>query len=127
MDRNTPDAANAYPKVGPVVINEIMYTPDWPAGGMYANDGYEFIELYNITDEPVKLYRDDKALPCQFSDGIDYVFGDAPDEVTIAADDYTATTQTTGRQATLPPRRALMRYWIDISLAVIRGANDNLI
>ena len=88
MDHNTPGAANAYPKVGPIVISEIMYNPDWPAGGMYANDGYEFIELYNITDEAVKLYRDDKALPWQFSDGIEYVFGDAPDEVTIAANDY---------------------------------------
>ncbi|MBN2269737.1 MAG: lamin tail domain-containing protein [Sedimentisphaerales bacterium] len=88
MDHNTPRAANSYPKVGPIIISEIMYNPDWPAGGMYANDRYEYIELYNVTSSPVKLYRDDKALPWQFSEGIEFVFPDAPDEVTIAAHDY---------------------------------------
>ncbi|MHC4744896.1 MAG: lamin tail domain-containing protein, partial [Planctomycetota bacterium] len=88
MDHNTPGYANAYPAVGPVVISEIMYNPDWPAGGMYANDRYEYIELHNITDAPVKLYRDDKALPWKFSEGIEYVFPDYPNEATIGAHDY---------------------------------------
>ncbi|MHC4695057.1 MAG: lamin tail domain-containing protein, partial [Planctomycetota bacterium] len=43
MDYNTPDSNNAYPKVGPVVINEIMYNP--PTG----NQHEEYIELHNIT------------------------------------------------------------------------------
>ncbi|MHC4560855.1 MAG: lamin tail domain-containing protein, partial [Planctomycetota bacterium] len=30
MSENTPGSANAYPKVGPIVINEIMYNPSWP-------------------------------------------------------------------------------------------------
>jgi hypothetical protein len=88
MDHITPKAANAYPAVGPIVISEIMYNPDWPAGGMWANDRYEYIELHNITDLPVKLYRDDKALPWKFSEGVEYVFPDFPNEATIWPHDY---------------------------------------
>ncbi|MHC4571727.1 MAG: lamin tail domain-containing protein, partial [Planctomycetota bacterium] len=43
MDYNTPGNANAYPKIGPVVINEIMYNPQ------SGNQNEEYIELYNIT------------------------------------------------------------------------------
>ncbi|MHC4742984.1 MAG: lamin tail domain-containing protein, partial [Planctomycetota bacterium] len=88
MDHNTPDAANSYPAVGPVVISEIMYNPVWPGRGVNENDYYEYVELHNITDRPVKLYRDDKSLPWKFSDGIEFTFPDAPDEVTIPAYDY---------------------------------------
>jgi hypothetical protein len=75
MSENTPGFANAYPKVGPIVINEIMYNPSWPEGGSYTNDQYEYIELHNISNEPVTLYRDDKALPWKFTDGIDFTVG----------------------------------------------------
>jgi len=85
MDHNTPGAANAYPKVGPIVINEIMYNPDWPANGSHVNDRYEYIELKNITASPAKLYRDDKALPWRFTEGIEFTFPDHPKEVTIPA------------------------------------------
>jgi len=84
----SPGWANNYPKVGPIVISEIMYHPDWPTGGSYANDRYEYVELKNITDVPVRLWREDKALPWEFSDGIDFTFPDEPDDVTIAAGDY---------------------------------------
>jgi hypothetical protein len=81
MDYNTPDANNAYPRVGPVVINEIMYNP--PTG----NQNEEYIELYNITGSLVTLYRYDKATPWKFTDGIDYTFNPSP-VVTIPAYDY---------------------------------------
>jgi hypothetical protein len=74
MSGNTPGSANAYPKVGPIVINEIMYNPSWPVGGSYTNDQYEYIELRNISTEPVTLYDFDKALPWKFTDGIDFTF-----------------------------------------------------
>src|SRR5438105_2239754 len=45
---NTLGAANAGPRVGPVVINEIRYHP--------ALGDAEFIELKSITNAPVKLY-----------------------------------------------------------------------
>ena len=50
---NTLGAANAGPRVGPVVINEIRYHP--------ALGEEEFIELKNITGSPVALY--DPAYP----------------------------------------------------------------
>jgi hypothetical protein len=81
MDYNTPDANNAYPKVGPVVINEIMYNP--PSG----NQKEEYIELHNITGALVTLYRYDKSTPWKFTDGIDYTFSSGP-VVTIPAYGY---------------------------------------
>ncbi|GAJ06895.1 unnamed protein product, partial [marine sediment metagenome] len=93
MSRNTQSSANAAPKVGPIVINEIMYNPSWPAaaggseGGSYTNDQYEYVELHNISAESVTLYRYDRSLPWKFTDGIDFTF---PDDipVTIPAGGY---------------------------------------
>jgi hypothetical protein len=81
MDYNTPDSNNAYPKVGPVVINEIMYNP--PTG----NQNEEYIELHNITGLTVTLYRYDKSASWKFTDGIDYTFNPSP-AVTIPAYGY---------------------------------------
>ena len=44
-------AANASPAVGPIVLSEIMYHP--------LDGEYEFVELRNITDEPVMLHDPD--------------------------------------------------------------------
>jgi hypothetical protein len=81
MDSNTPWQPNANPKVGPVVINEIMYNP--PSG----NQNEEYIELHNITGTLVTLYRYDKSAPWKFTDGIDYTFSSGP-VVTIPAHGY---------------------------------------
>ena len=57
---------NAYPLVGPVVINELMYNP---------LTGDEFLELQNITDGEVLLY--DPAIPANgwaLTDGVDFTF-----------------------------------------------------
>ena len=87
MSENTPGLANAWPKVGPVVISEIMYNPSWPVGGPYTNDQYEYVELHNISAEPVSLYNFDTAQPWKFTDGIDFTFpADVP--VTIPAGGY---------------------------------------
>ena len=100
MDYNTPDANNAYPKVGPVVINEIMYNP--PTG----NQNEEYIELHNITGALVTLYRYDKSAPWKFTDGIDYTFSSGP-VVTIQAYDYLILakdlTAFTARYGSMPP------------------------
>jgi hypothetical protein len=80
MEENTPGLANSYPKVGPIVISEIMYNPDWPDGGSYTNDQYEYIELQNISAEPVTLYRYDKSEPWKFTDGIEFTF---PEDVPV--------------------------------------------
>jgi hypothetical protein len=87
MSENSPGSANTYPKVGPIVINEIMYNPSWPVGGSYTNDQYEYVELHNISNEPVTLYHFDTAEPWKFTDGIDFTFpADVP--ITIFANGY---------------------------------------
>ncbi|MHC4500301.1 MAG: lamin tail domain-containing protein, partial [Planctomycetota bacterium] len=77
LDSNTPGSANAYPRVGPIVINDIMYHPD-------PNGDAEYIELYNITSTDVNLY-DDQSNPWKFTDGIEFTF---PADVNIPAFGY---------------------------------------
>jgi hypothetical protein len=50
----TPGQTNAGPKIGPVVINEIMFQP--PPVGAVNNTLEEFVELVNTTADPVPLY-----------------------------------------------------------------------
>ena len=85
MSRNTPGADNAYPKVGPIVINEIMYNP---ASG---NQDEEYIELLNIGDFGVTLAEFDNEqlvdVPWQLTDGGGISF-DFPLAVTMAPGEY---------------------------------------
>jgi hypothetical protein len=85
MDANTPGTVNSYPEVGPIIITEIMYDPNWPTGGNYANDEYEYIELRNTSGSAVTLYDSTENEPWAFTDGIDYTFPSPPSAVTIAA------------------------------------------
>lgn len=60
-------ANNAYPSVGPVVINELMYHPP--------TDGDEFIELHNMTDTSIPLYGlAHPATTWRFTNGISFTF-----------------------------------------------------
>ncbi len=55
QSQNTLGTNNAYPRIGPVVISEIMYhPPDLPGGVVDTLD--EFIELQNLTSTTVPLY-----------------------------------------------------------------------
>lgn len=84
MSSNTPGSRNAYPKVGPIVINEIMYNPDLPGGSPYPdNDDYEYLELHNISGSSQLL--EIGGIPWKFTDGIDFTF---PLGTTIPADGY---------------------------------------
>jgi hypothetical protein len=117
MDENTPGSANSYPKVGPIVISEIMYNPDWPEGGSYTNDQYEYIELHNISAEPVTLYDYDKAEPWKFTDGIDFTFpADSP--VTIDAGGYILVVKT--------PTAFSWRYPVIPAEIILGPYEDNL-
>ena len=80
MSQITPELPNAYPKVGPIVINEIMYNP--PSGS-----DAEFIELRNITGSNVYLF-DAEGNTWKFHDegyGIDY---NLPANTNILANGY---------------------------------------
>ena len=85
MSSSTYELPNAAPKVGPIVISEIMYHPDWLNGSNYNNDEFEYIELYNTSlDEDVTLFDASTNTPWKFTQGIDYTFStDSP--VTIPA------------------------------------------
>jgi hypothetical protein len=74
----TPGAANAAPKVGPIVINELMYHP--------SGTGDEYIELRNVSGADVPLYDPlNPANTWQFTDGVGFVF---PTGSSIPAGDY---------------------------------------
>jgi CotH protein/lamin tail-like protein len=71
---------NSGPKIGPVVVSEIMY---YSVGGGFENPDEEFIEVQNITASPVRLY--DPAYPTntwRVRDAVDFEF---PRNVTLAA------------------------------------------
>lgn len=82
MSVPTPGQANAYPLVGPVVINEIMYRP-------VENGDAEYVELLNISRDPVTLFDFNASLPWRFRDnsGIEFAFpSDIP--LTIQAGEH---------------------------------------
>jgi len=81
MSQNTPGWENAYPMVGPIVINELMYNP---VGG---NQDQEYIELHNITGSPVTLFDFITSTPWRFTDGIQLTFPTDP-PLTIPAGGY---------------------------------------
>ena len=88
----TENQANSAPLVGPVILTEIMYRPG------STNTGGEFIELHNLTSQPVVLQdlvttqrsSDPKdsiseIIPWRFTNGIEYTF---PLNTTIPAHGY---------------------------------------
>ena len=79
MSANRPGGNNAYPKVGPIVINEIMYNPQ------SGNQNEEYVELYNISGLPVTLYDSNENESWRIEEGIEYTF---PQSITIEASGY---------------------------------------
>jgi len=83
-EANTLGFVNSGPKVGPVVISEIMYAP-LPFGSN-ANNLEEFIELRNVTSQPTPLF--DPLHPTntwRLDGGVQYVF---PAGVTLPPQSY---------------------------------------
>ena len=72
--RATLGAPNAGPRVGPVVINEIMFHPP-PIVGTNQNTLDEFIELRNVTLQAVSLFDPDAATNTwRLEGGIEFTF-----------------------------------------------------
>ena len=63
----TPGFANAAPKVGPVVMTELMYAPP-------GNSDAEYIELLNVTAGEVTLFDPETSTPWKVNDGIEFTF-----------------------------------------------------
>ncbi|MEX2142608.1 MAG: lamin tail domain-containing protein [Pirellulales bacterium] len=63
MQSRTLGAANSGPRIGPVIISELMYNPQ------SGNDDLEYVELVNITDAAINLAG------WKFDAGIDFTFG----------------------------------------------------
>ncbi len=78
----TPGAKNAYPYIGPVIINEIMYHPT-------GNADAEYVELLNIDGGPVTLFDFVTMEPWRFTDasGIEFRFPTDP-PVTLEKGEY---------------------------------------
>jgi hypothetical protein len=72
---------NSPPRVGPVVINEILYHP--PEDGTNDNGDDEFIELHNFSGSPVALF--DGANSWRLREGVQFSF---PGGVTVPAGGY---------------------------------------
>ncbi|MBN2314809.1 MAG: lamin tail domain-containing protein, partial [Sedimentisphaerales bacterium] len=82
MSINTPGSENAYPQVGPVVINEVMYNP---ASG---DQDEEYIELLNISGSFVMLaeYDDENLVevPWRLADDSNGISFDFPIDTMLA-------------------------------------------
>jgi len=77
-------ATNTGPKIGPIIITEIMYRPPDTAGADNSLD--EFIEFFNLSADNVSFFN--PLLPTntwQIKGGVDFVF---PTNVTLAANSY---------------------------------------
>ncbi|MBN2511312.1 MAG: lamin tail domain-containing protein, partial [Sedimentisphaerales bacterium] len=81
MGQNTPNAPNAYPKVGPIIITEIMYNP----GSNVGDQDCEYLELMNVSNTAVRTaslvstYTSPESsfeewVAWAITDGIDYTF-----------------------------------------------------
>ncbi len=118
-------AANTYPRIGPVVISEVMYHP--PDQGTNDNVLDEFVELRNITTAPVALF--DAAHPTNtwhLRDAVDFDFASG---TTIPAGGYllVVSFNPINNPATLAAFRA--RYSVSASTPIVgpwsgRLAND---
>ena len=66
METATPGASNSDPKVGPIVISEIMYHPPVSEA--------EYLELANISSNAVTLYDETMDAGWSFTQGLDHEF-----------------------------------------------------
>jgi hypothetical protein len=78
LESSTAGGPNADPKVGPIVISEIMYHPPWPTNSPYDNDKYEYVEMVNISGSDVVMYDYNEHEAWKFTDGIDFTFPSEP-------------------------------------------------
>lgn len=111
LSKATHGAENAYPLVGPVVINELMYHP--------SASGDEWIELKNITSQTVQLY--DPANPqdtWKISDGVSFTF---PTGISLAPGEIILVIP-----STITPSAFRTKYGLPPSLQILGGYTGSL-
>jgi hypothetical protein len=100
----TPGAPNSAPRVGPVVINEIMYRSR--AGGA------EYIELYNADNNPVLLFDPTQPELTWRLDGVDY---ELPPETVLGPGEFLVLVNMDPeffrRQYDVPPEVRILGPW----------------
>jgi hypothetical protein len=106
---------NPAPKIGPLVINEIQYNPPRipVLGGQIDDSTNEFIEIFNVTDNPVPLYD-----PVVYR--ADHAYNPAPDGTVL----FAGQTYADGRTNTWRLRDAVS---FDFPLNVSLGAGQFLL
>jgi hypothetical protein len=116
-------APNAEPRVGPVVLSELMYHP--PDLGTNDNPRDEFIELRNITTAPVALFEGTNGW--RLRDAVDFDF---PAGTVLAPGSYllVVSFDPTNNPAALAAFRS--QYHLDLSVPIVgpwsgKLANDN--
>jgi hypothetical protein len=104
----TPGAVNSAPRLGPIVISEIMYHPE--AGGD------EFVELKNITGSPLALF--DVSIPTNTwrLAGLNYTF---PTNITIGANEWLLIVATN-------PAGFRAKHGVPVNVQIIGPFNGNL-
>ncbi len=107
MSEMTPGDKNAYPRVGPVIINEIMYHPT-------GNADAEYVELLNIDEGPVTLFDFVVMKPWRFTDnsGIDFWFP-SDDPVTLEKGEHLLLVKDAAavrKQHKIPPGVRMMQW-----------------
>ncbi len=89
----TPESANSRPRLGTVIISEVMYHPVDPGVGVDADD-FEFVEIHNTAAEAIPLsdWRLDGGIEFAFPEQIELAGGETlvvvpfdPSDATMAA------------------------------------------
>jgi hypothetical protein len=117
--------ANAYPKVGPIVISEIMYYPVTVSGtNLVENPDDEFVELYNLSTTAIPLFN--SAFPANtwsLNGGITFSF---PSGVVMAPQSYLIVVHfdPIANPSTLSAFRA--RYGISTNTPIVGPFNGRL-
>jgi len=118
----TLNEGNAGPKVGPVVINEMMYDPS--PGGATDNTRDEFLELRNTSPQAVPLF--DPEAPdntWRIEGGVDYSF---PTNVTLPPGGYLLLVSFNPETDTKALGWFRIRYGLDTSVRVLGPYNGTL-
>ena len=116
-------AANAAPRLGPVVINELMFFPPL-LGGIEDDTQHEFVELRSVTNTPVQLFDPNATTNTwRLSGGVDFTF---PPDVTIPGGGFLLVVNFDPVGDPLALAEFRTRYNVDPAVRIFRRYNGKL-